>query len=115
MFLAAPLTGHPKGPRVSDIDPPFEPTSDPETAAPSQQFEPLNVCRTVALGAVFGSEPPLGGLEEELLAMGLPGYLAGTTGWSWHDAVRQIERGTLAEGRSRVETLSRASWFSVPI
>lgn len=91
---------------MSDFDPPFEPTSDPETAASNEQFESLNVCRTVALGAAFGSEPALSGLEEELRAMGLPGYLAGTTEWSWNDAVRQIERRIFAEGRSREETFA---------
>ena len=98
---------------MSDYDPPFEPTSNPTTAGASEQFEPLNVCRIVALGAAFGSERALSGLEEELQAMGLPEYLADNTDWSWDDAVRQTDRGTFAEDRSREETfaaLRRDAW-----
>ena len=91
---------------MSDYDPPFEPASNPTTAGASEQFESLNVCRVVALGAAFGSEPALSGLEEELQAMGLPGYLAGNTDWSWEDAVRQSDRGTFAEDRPREETFA---------
>jgi len=46
---------------VTDYDPPFEPTSNPETAGQSELFEPINVCRAVALGAAFGPERALGG------------------------------------------------------
>ena len=75
---------------MSEYDPPFEPTSSPETARQNDQFEPINVCRAVALGAAFGSDRALGGLEEELQDMGLPGYLAGNSEWSWDDAVTQM-------------------------
>lgn len=91
---------------MSDYDPPFEPTSSPETARPREEFESINVCRVVLLGAAFGSARGLSGLEEELQAMGLPEYLAGNTDWSWDDAVGQIERGAFAEDRSREETFS---------
>lgn len=56
---------------MSDYDPPFEPTSNPETAAHSEQFESLNVCRAVAFGAAFGSNCVLSGLEKELQAMAI--------------------------------------------
>ena len=71
---------------MSEYDPPFEPTSSPETARQSVEFESINVCRVVALGAAFGSARGLSGLERELQAMGLPEYLAGdsSTGvYSW--------------------------------
>lgn len=86
---------------MSDYDPPFEPTSNPETAGLSEQFEPVNVCRAVALGTAFGPDRSLAGLEEELQGMGLPAYLAENREWSWDSAVRETDRGAFIEDRSR--------------
>ena len=91
---------------MSEYDPPFEPTSSPETARQSVEFESINVCRVVALGAAFGSARGLSGLERELQAMGLPEYLAGNSDWSWDDAARQFDRGVFVEDRSREETFA---------
>jgi hypothetical protein len=91
---------------VSDHDPPFEPTSNPETAGTNELFEPVNVCRVVALGAAFGSERALEGLQRELGDMGLPEYLAGNTDWSWDDAVGRNGREVLGDQRSREEVFA---------
>lgn len=41
---------------MNDHDSPFEPSSDPATAVEEERFEPINVCRAVALCAAFGPE-----------------------------------------------------------
>lgn len=100
---------------MSEYDPPFEPTSNPASAAASEQFESLNVCRVVALGTAFGPEHALDGLERELRAMGLPEALARNTNWTWGDAVGSNGRAAFDEGRPREEVfsaLSQGEWQS---